>query len=149
MKRDDGVTEVIGGLMLIAITVAGAVLVLSFLMAGPDVNPPVLDYYGCTDQSSPSPNKCITHFGGATLLSGTYYIQGFNDAQQPVTDTYEPDEDFRLGTRFCTNDHDVEYIGLFVSGQFGEVLHGLVSVGGSCFQNVGCTFGGEPFVPCM
>jgi len=80
MKRDAGVSELVGAVILIAITVLGAGVVMSFIWTIPDRAMPVPDYYGCDNGA----NRCIVHQGGATLFAGQYYVRGLDSNYQDV-----------------------------------------------------------------
>jgi len=148
MKRDAGVTEVIGAIILIAITVAGAGIVMSMIMTPPDRAMPTLDYYGCNPVGN---TKCIVHQGGATLYAGQYYVRGLDLNHEPVPNllwTFNGapvtgcdelgcrDHNFTLEDRICTDNAAVSYIQLVIIDETGHSLHGTVNVDGPCISEV-------------
>jgi len=152
MKRDAGVTEVIGAIILIAITVVGAGIVMSLIMTPPDRAMPVLDYYGCNPTGE---TKCIVHQGGATLYAGQYYLRGLDKNNQdrnaewniPGCDGQGCQANFTLENRICTDTPGVEHIQLIIIDETGHSLHGTVLAIGRCIGESAPCAGPDPNDP--
>jgi len=137
MKRDAGVTEIVGAVILLALTVAGAAIVMSLFLTPPERAIPTLDYYGCSPDGN---TRCIVHQGGATLYSGQYYFNGLDQNQELVPGlVWDVNRDFTLEDRICTysvGSTDVSFIQLIIIDESGHSLHGTIPTAGLCTSGI-------------
>jgi len=137
MKRDTGVTEIVGAVILLALTVAGAAIIMSLFLTPPERAIPTLDYYGCSPDGN---TRCIVHQGGATLYSDQYYFNGLDQNQQLVPGVvWDVNRNFTLEDRICTDSAgsaDVSFIQLIIIDETGESLHGTVPTDGLCTSGI-------------